>query len=207
MSTFDPLRPTLVCLAALLTCGCAGVAHADESDATLGVALSVALPEHAKGKPPTWAGKAYRQGVVSVANPYGAEAGAQMLEAGGNAIDAAVAIAYALNVVEPQSAGVGGGGFMMIHLAKSGRTFAVDTREKAPAGATPNMFGGVPNASLQGVAVGVPGMVRGTAHALENYGNLALATVIQPAIKLADEGFAATPRYAAVSCNNRSQNS
>src|SRR6187431_1164561 len=59
MSTFDPLRPTLVCLAALLTCGCAGVAHADENDATLGVALSVTLPEHAKGKPPTWAGKAY----------------------------------------------------------------------------------------------------------------------------------------------------
>jgi gamma-glutamyltranspeptidase/glutathione hydrolase len=201
------LRPTCVCLAALLACGCAGVARADESDATLGVALSVTLPEQAKGKPPSWAGKAYRQGVVSVANPYGAEAGAKMLEAGGNAIDAAVAIAYALNVVEPQSAGVGGGGFMMIHLAKSGRTFAIDTREKAPAGATPGMFVGVPSASLQGVAAGVPGMVRGTAHALEHYGNLALATVLQPAIKLADEGFAATPRYAAVSCNSRSQNS
>ena len=206
-STFELLRPTVVCLAALLTCGCAGVAHADESDATLGVALSVMLPEQAKGKPPSWAGMAYRQGVVSVANPYGAEAGAQMLEAGGNAIDAAVAIAYALNVVEPQSAGVGGGGFMMIHLARSGRTFAIDTREKAPAGASPTMFVGVPNASLQGVAAGVPGMVRGTAHALEHYGKLPLAAVLQPAIKLADEGFAATPRYAAVSCNSRSQNS
>ena len=144
-----------------------------------------------------------------MANPYGAEAGAQILEQGGNAIDAAVAIAYALNVVEPQSAGIGGGGFMMIHLASTGQTFFIDTREKAPAGATPDMFVGVPNATLQGVAVGVPGMVRGTALALERYGNLKLADVIQPAIKLADEGFAATPRYTAVSCNNggRSTNS
>ncbi|MES2957042.1 MAG: gamma-glutamyltransferase [Pseudomonadota bacterium] len=202
-------QPTHVAVAALIACGLAGAVHADDGDGdqTLGVALSVKLPPQAKGKPPTWAGQAYRQGVVSVANPYGAEAGAQMLEAGGNAIDAAVAIVYALNVVEPQSAGVGGGGFMMIHLAKGGRTFAIDTREKAPAGATPGMFVGVPNSSLQGVAVGVPGMVRGTAHALEHYGNLRLATVIQPAIKLADEGFAATARYAAVSCNSRSQNS
>ena len=71
------------------------------------------------------------------------------------------------------------------------------------------MFVGVPNPTLQGVAVGVPGMVRGTALALERYGNLKLADVIQPAIKLADEGFAATPRYTAVSCNNggRSTNS
>ncbi|HEY6087856.1 MAG TPA: gamma-glutamyltransferase, partial [Burkholderiaceae bacterium] len=105
------------------------------------------------------------------------------------------------------SAGVGGGGFMMIHLAASGRTFAIDTRERVPAGATPDMFVGVPNSSLQGVAVGVPGMVRGTAQALNKYGNLSLATVLQPALKLADEGFAATPRYAAVSCNGRSQNS
>ena len=207
-STSVLLRPSRACLAALLACGfVVTAAQADDSDETLGVALSVNLPAQAKGKPPSWAGKAFRQGVVSVANPYGAEAGAQMLENGGNAIDAAVAIAYALNVVEPQSAGVGGGGFMMIHLAKTGRTFAIDTREKAPAGATPGMFVGVPNSSLQGVAVGVPGMVRGTALALEQYGNLALGQVLQPAIKLADEGFAATPRYAAVSCNSRSQNS
>jgi gamma-glutamyltranspeptidase/glutathione hydrolase len=175
---------------------------ADRPAETLGVP-----PGPGNGDSPSWAGQAYRQGVVTAANPYGAEAGAQMLEAGGNAIDAAVAIAYALNVVEPQSAGVGGGGFMLIHLARSGRTFAIDTREKAPAGATRDMFVGVPSPTLQGVAVGVPGMVRGTAMALERYGNLSLAEVIAPAIKLADEGFAATPRYAAVSCNNRSQNS
>ena len=198
-----PLRSVSV----LIVCSFFAVAHADEGDATLGVQSSVTLPAQAQGNPPPWAGKAFRQGVVTAANPYGAEVGAQILEQGGNAIDAAVAIAYALNVVEPQSAGVGGGGFMMIHLAKTGQTFVIDTREKAPAGATPDMFVGVPMASLQGVAVGVPGMVRGTAMALQLYGNLSLAQVLQPAIKLADEGFAATPRYAAVSCNNRSRNS
>jgi gamma-glutamyltranspeptidase/glutathione hydrolase len=203
-----PRRPLRSPLATLLVCALLpGAAVADEGDETLGVVSSVELPAHAKGKPPSWAGKAFRQGVVAVANPYGAEAGARMLESGGNAVDAAVAIAYALNVVEPQSAGIGGGGFMMIHLADSKRTFAIDTREKAPAGATPAMFVGVPNASLQGVAVGVPGMVRGSALALQRYGKLSLAQVIEPAIQLADRGFAATPRYSAASCNSRATNS
>ena len=204
------LRLSRVHLAALLACGLFSAAHADEGDAPLGIQRAVTLPAQAKGKPPIWAGQAARQGVVSVANPYAAEAGAKILEQGGNAVDAAVAIAYALNVVEPQSAGVGGGGFMMIHLAGSGRTFAIDSREKAPAAATKDLFVGVPpasNVSLQGVAVGVPGMVRGTAHAVERYGQLPLATVLQPAILLADLGFAATPRYNAVSCNPRATNS
>ena len=170
--TISPHRPTGVFLAVLLCCGVFGTALADGGDETLGVVSSVKLPPQAKGKPPSWAGQAYRQGVVSVANPYGAEAGAKMLEQGGNAIDAAVAIAYALNVVEPQSAGIGGGGFMMIHLAKSGETFAIDSREKAPAAATPTMFAGMSftAASTSGLAVGVPGMVRGTALAVEQLG-------------------------------------
>jgi gamma-glutamyltranspeptidase/glutathione hydrolase len=190
-----------------------GCAHAEERDVTPGVSSSVVLPPQAKGKPPAWSGRAYRQGVVAVANPFGAEAGAAILEQGGNAIDAAVAIAYALNVVEPQSAGIGGGGFMMIHLAKTGETFTIDTREKAPAGATRAMFVDVPNPSLQGVAVGVPGMVRGSAMAIEQYGRLTLARVLQPAIKLADDGFAATPRFVtspnclSTSATNRATNS
>src|SRR6478735_6843636 len=206
---FAPVHLAAIRLATLLACSAFTTwVHADEGgDQTLGVESSVKLPPQARGNPPSWAGKAFRQGVVTVANPYGAEAGAQILEQGGNAIDAAVAVAYALNVVEPQSAGIGGGGFMMIHLARTNETFFIDTREKAPAGATPNMFVGVPNSTLQGVAVGVPGMVRGTALALESYGNLSLSDVMQPAIKLADNGFAATPRYAAVSCNSRSTNS
>ncbi len=142
-------------------------------------------------------GKGFRKGVVAVANPHGAEAGAKILEAGGNAIDAAVAIAYALNVVEPQSAGIGGGGFMLIHHARSGKTFAIDSRERAPAGATPDMFVGLTftQASTSGISVGVPGMVRGTALAVREWGRLPLAKVLAPAIRLADDGFAATPRF------------
>ncbi len=203
-------RPTRICLAALLALGSFTAVQADGGDEeTLGVARAVVLPEQARGNPPSWAGKAHRQGVVAVANPYGAEAGARVLEQGGNAIDAAVAIAYALNVVEPQSAGIGGGGFMMIHSAATGKTVTIDSREKAPDGATPGMFVGVTRPDLNGVAVGVPGMVRGTALALERYGQLSLAQVLQPAIRLAADGFAATPRYTAVSCNNggRSTNS
>ena len=171
---------------------------------TMGVPAK-ALPEQAKGKPPSFAGNAFRQGVVSVANPHGAEAGAQVLEAGGNAVDAAVAIAYALNVVEPQSAGVGGGGFMMIHIAATGETVMIDTRERAPAGATRDMFVGVPSATQQGRAAGVPGMVKGTALAVQRYGRLALASSLEPAIRLAAEGFAATPRYVDASCSSRAR--
>ena len=184
-------------------------ALADGRDETVGVPPGNSLPGQANGKgPPSWAGKAFRQGVVATANPYAAEAGAKILEAGGNAVDAAAAIAYALNVVEPQSAGIGGGGFMLIHLASSGNTFAIDSRERAPAGATPGMFAGksFDVASTSGLAVGVPGMVRGTALAVESWGNLTLAQVIAPAIKLAGEGFAATPRYVAASCSPRARN-
>jgi len=200
----SPYRPASIALAALLACSSVQPVLADDDRGW----KENERGQHSHGKPPPQAsGPAYKKGVVAVANPYGAEAGAKILERGGNAVDAAVAIAYALNVVEPQSAGIGGGGFMMIHLARSGRTFVIDTREKAPARATPDMFVGVPNSSLQGVAVGVPGMVRGTADAVRKYGKLDLEEVLRPAIKLADEGFAATPRYAAVSCNSRSQNS
>lgn len=204
ISTNALRRLSQTLFAVLFTVGAATVAHADESDQeTLGVASSVDLPPTSNGKPPSWTGRAFRQGVVAVANPYGAEAGAAILERGGNAIDAAVAIAYALNVVEPQSAGIGGGGFMMIYVAKTGETITVDSREKAPAAATPNMFVGVPKATQQGVAVGVPGMVRATALALQKYGNLSLAQVMQPAIKLADDGFVATPRFiASADCSN-----
>ncbi|HEU0198974.1 MAG TPA: gamma-glutamyltransferase [Burkholderiaceae bacterium] len=204
----DSWRKSRRMFAIVLACGVYGAALADEADGTLGVESSVTLPPQAKGKPPNWAGQAFQQGVVSVANPYGAEAGAQILEQGGNAIDAAVAIVYALNVVEPQSAGIGGGGFMLIHLAKTGETFTIDSREKAPTAATPNMFEGksFDAASTSGLAVGVPGMVRGTALALKSWGNLSLAQTLAPAIKLADEGFAATPRYVSASCSARARN-
>ena len=200
-----PRHPSRILLAVLLAFGATGCAHAEERYVTPGVSSSVVLPEQAKGKPPAWSGRAFRQGVVAVANPYGAEAGAAILEQGGNAIDAAVAIAYALNVVEPQSAGIGGGGFMMIHLAGTGETFAVDSRERAPAGAKPDMLAGLDftQASTSGISVGVPGMVRGTALAIDKWGRLSFAQVLAPAIRLADEGFAATPRFvSSPNCSN-----
>jgi gamma-glutamyltranspeptidase/glutathione hydrolase len=189
---------SLVRVAAMLAATLTACATSEEPPRLPRVLPAVSVPP---------AAQAHREGVVAVANPHGAEAGARILEQGGNAVDAAVAIAYALNVVEPESAGIGGGGFMLVHLAESGRTFVIDSREKAPARATADLFVGVPSPSLQGVAVGVPGMVRGTAHAIDNYGRLPLSAVLQPAIALADDGFAATPRYVSGSCGTRAQNS
>jgi len=119
----------------------------------------------------------------------------RMLERGGNAIDAAAAVQFALNVVEPQSSGIGGGGFMMIHLARTHDTFIVDSRERAPAAASPNMFapGGMALAfevaAGSGVSVGVPGTVRGIDTALRRWGTMRLADTLRPAIKLAEKGF------------------
>ena len=162
---------------------------------TAGVPPGKVLPEQANApegaRPPSWTGKAFRQGVVSVSTPLAAEVGAGILEKGGNAIDAAAGIQFTLNVVEPQFSGIGGGGFMMIHLAKTGETFIVESREQAPAAATPDMFQGLSftQASTSGLAVGVPGTLLGVATALENWGTISLAEAIEPAITLAEDGF------------------
>ncbi|CAI07741.1 Gamma-glutamyltranspeptidase precursor [Aromatoleum aromaticum EbN1] len=131
------------------------------------------------------------RGVVSVSHPLAAAAGAQILEAGGNAIDAAAAIQFALNVVEPQFSGIGGGGFMMVHLAAENRTFIVDSREKAPAGASADMFLGQTflAASTSGHSIGVPGTLKGIDYALRQWGSMTLAATLAPAIRLAEEGF------------------
>lgn len=137
-------------------------------------------------------GGGFSKGIVAVSHPLAAQVGADILAAGGNAVDAAAAIQMALSVVEPQSSGLGGGGFMMIHLAKEGKTFYIDSREKAPAAATPGMFGALSfeDASTTGISVGVPGTVRGVSHALSNWGTISLAKAIEPAIALAEGGFA-----------------
>ncbi|OZA27612.1 MAG: gamma-glutamyltransferase [Hydrogenophilales bacterium 17-61-9] len=134
-------------------------------------------------------------GVVAVSHPAAAAAGARMLTQGGNAIDAAAAVQFALNVVEPQSSGIGGGGFMLIHLAKTGKTVIVDSREQAPAAATADMFAPeglampFPLASTRGLAVGVPGTLRGVDTALRRWGTMKLAATMAPAIELAERGF------------------
>jgi gamma-glutamyltranspeptidase/glutathione hydrolase len=134
-------------------------------------------------------------GVVAVSHPAAAAAGARMLAAGGNAIDAAAAVQFALNVVEPQSSGIGGGGFMMVYLAKTGQTVIVDSRERAPAKASAGMFApdglamSFPLASTSGLAVGVPGTLRGVDTALQRWGTKKLADTLVPAIELAERGF------------------
>jgi gamma-glutamyltranspeptidase / glutathione hydrolase len=124
-------------------------------------------------------------------------AGVEMMQAGGNAVDAAVATGFALAVVFPQAGNLGGGSFMLIRTA-DGVTHFIDSREKAPSAATANMYldpqgNVIENASLVGYkAIGVPGSVAGLAYAQKNYGKLTLPQVMAPAIKLAREGFALT---------------
>jgi gamma-glutamyltranspeptidase/glutathione hydrolase len=156
-------------------------------------------PQPTPGVLPKAEQKGFHGGVVAVSNPLAAEVGARVLDEGGNAVDAAVAIQFALNVVEPESSGIGGGGFMMIHLAKTDETFFIDSREKAPAAAAPDMFGTLtfPIASTSGISVGVPGTLRGVATALKHWGTIPLAEAIEPAVKLAAEGFKVGPLLAA----------
>lgn len=118
-----------------------------------------------------------------------------MLARGGNAVDAAAAVQFALNVVEPQSSGLGGGGFMLVHIARTGETTLVDSRERAPAAASAEMFlqdGAAlsfESASTSGLAVGVPGTLLGVDTALRRWGRLRLADTLAPAIALASKGF------------------
>ncbi len=126
-------------------------------------------------------------------------AGLALLEAGGNAIDAAVATAFALCVSDAHHSGIGGGGFILIRLA-DGRVVAIDARETAPAAARADMYlqPGVPERASQvgALAVATPGLLKGLAWALEDFGSKSLAEVLEPAIRIAEEGFAVGPRHA-----------
>lgn len=118
------------------------------------------------------------------------EAGIAILKAGGNAIDAAVAVGYALAVVDPCCGNIGGGGFMTLHLANHKNTF-IDFREKAPFAATPNMF--AKQKSTEGyLSVAVPGTVLGFDYALKKYGTFSSEKVMHPAIQLAEKGYILT---------------
>ncbi len=140
-----------------------------------------------------------QNGMVASAHPLATQAGVAILQQGGNAIDAAVATTLAISVVEPFSAGIGGGGFMLTKMGKDIRS--LDFRERAPLGASRNMYldaqGKVrPNASLEGhLAAGVPGTIAGLAAAHKQYGKLPWRTVVAPAIKLAREGFKVSEIY------------
>jgi len=129
------------------------------------------------------------------------DAGVQILRQGGNAVDAAVAVGFALEVVYPFAGNIGGGGFMLIH-EHTGQNIFLDYREEAPLAATPNMYldahgNVIPNASIIGYrAIGVPGSEAGLVYAEQHYGRLTLQQVMAPAIRLAEDGFILTPEEA-----------
>jgi gamma-glutamyltranspeptidase / glutathione hydrolase len=141
-----------------------------------------------------------KKGMVVSAHPLASEAGISMLRKGGNAVDAAVATTFAISVVEPFSAGIGGGGFLLMHSQKTGEIKALDFRERAPLKATRNMYldaqGKVrPNASVNGyLAVATPGTVAGLYEVHRRYGKLSWQEVVKPAIALAKDGFILSPQ-------------
>src|SRR5206468_10557510 len=146
--------------------------------------------------PATWTLKAKPvtapHAMVVTAHPLATQAGVEILEHGGNAIDAAVAVAFALEVVLPDAGNIGGGGFI-VHRSASGEVSALDYREAAPAGASRDMHldsaGNVTEKSVVGhLAAGVPGSVAGLHEAWKRYGSLPWATLIAPAIRLAQGG-------------------
>lgn len=138
------------------------------------------------------------KGMVSSAHELASKAGVEILQQGGNAIDAAMATMLALNVVESNASGIGGGGFTTIRFAKTGEVVEFDYREVAPLSATKDMYASeaskkAKESILGGKAVGVPGIVKGIFTMLDKYGTMTFAEVAAPAIRLAEEGFAVHP--------------
>ncbi|MGA0937036.1 MAG: gamma-glutamyltransferase [Sedimenticolaceae bacterium] len=138
---------------------------------------------------------------VASAHPLATAAGIAVLQSGGNAFDAAVAVSAVLGVVEPYGSGLGGGGFWLLHEAKTGKQVMVDGREVAPLKAHRDMYldrrgNPLPAASIDGpLAAGIPGTPKALAHIAKIYGRLPLAVTLAPAIRLADEGFSVDDMY------------
>ena len=166
------------------------------------LALTGIWPTAARAAEPV---RASEQMVVA-ANPHAAEAGIRILRDGGSAVDAAIAVQLVLSLVEPQSSGIGGGAFMLVHdmpdaPGEAPGTVAYDGRETAPAAATPGMFldgsgqaASFPAVAFGGLAVGVPGVMRMLERAHRDHGRLAWAELFAPAIELAERGFEVSPR-------------
>jgi gamma-glutamyltranspeptidase/glutathione hydrolase len=160
--------------------------------------ITLALPP-AFAKTPVATGTG---GAVATISEPASRAAIAILNQGGNAIDAAVAAAATLGVTDPFSCGIGGGGFMMIYLAKEQRVVTIDHRETAPANFTPSVFldQGKPmdfeTVVASGMSVGVPGTVRGWHEALDRYGSMSFKQVLAPAIAVASDGFAVNANFA-----------
>ncbi len=182
------------CAALLLLAGTAGCALAPANEAAR------STPEAASG----WHSKALVQAprdLVVAAHPLATRAGVAILAKGGSAVDAAIAVQLVLNLVEPQSSGIGGGAFLLHYEAAQAQVVAFDGRETAPADVTPELFlqaDGRPLAFFDavdsGLSVGAPGVLRALDLAHRRYGRLPWATLFDPAIALAEEGFPVSPR-------------
>ncbi|HQR11189.1 MAG TPA: gamma-glutamyltransferase, partial [Casimicrobiaceae bacterium] len=142
--------------------------------------------------------------MVAAANPIAVDAGASILKQGGNAVDAAIALQLVLGLVEPQSSGLGGGAFLLLHDARTRKLIAFDGRETAPAAATADRFmhDGAPMSFFRalsgGKSVGVPGTVRLLETVHRAHGRLPWSALFAPAIALAENGFAVSPRLHAL---------
>src|SRR5216683_959533 len=175
--------------------------------AAIAISVSAAANAQTAAKPAEvskpWPQQAVRgvHGMVATDEELGSQAGVEILKRGGNAVDAAVAVAFALAVVEPAAGNIGGGGFMLVRLA-SGKTTFFDYREVAPGKATRDMYidkdGNLDKeVSVIGYrSVAVPGTVAGLELALKTYGTMKLADVMAPAIRLAENGFPISERLA-----------
>ena len=159
----------------------------------------------------TAAEKAPGKAAIASAHPLASQAGLEVLAKGGNAFDAAVAVAGALSVVEPSGSGLGGGGFMLVHRSSDSLNVMIDAREKAPAAATRDMYLGPDGKPVQGLstasalAAGIPGEPAGLALLAQKYGRLPLKTSLQPAIRLAHEGFPLYERLQNIIANKQAQ--
>lgn len=144
-----------------------------------------------------------KKGMVVAAHPEAVSAGLAILKVGGNAVDAAIATAFALNAAEPFASGIGGGGFMVLFLAREKRTTVINFREKAPAKAHPSMYldkGEVQDIwrKSHGLAVAVPGALAGWAYALEKYGTLKLEDVMGSGIRIAEQGIPVSQTFSQI---------
>jgi len=149
----------------------------------------------------------YQRGAVAADHALASEVGVEILKQGGNVVDAAAAVGFALSVLRPASSGIGGGGFMLIWDVKNQRSVVLDYRERAPLRATAKMFAddavqseddeqNVPKRSVRGpLAAAVPGHVAGLCHAVEKFGRLPIAKVVAPAIRLARDGVPADEHF------------
>src|SRR5438876_5325917 len=195
------MKKILVLFVATLTLSC-GVPRAPENPAPELLPAHTVVLRGARTIPPAWTLRSKpataQHAMVVSAHPLATQAGVEILKQGGNAIDAAVAVAFALEVVLPDAGNIGGGGFI-VHRSAAGEVLALDYREAAPAGATHDMYidsAGNPTkkSEVGHLAAGVPGSVAGLYEAWKKYGTLPWASLLAPAIRLAQGHVLATAR-------------